>query len=321
MLARFQRPLLPELVTEIESWADHPQLNKLRAALYAHTDEHTFLNAVAEAMVARYLLNLDCELDFEVPTPSGKQADFQVTRDGERFYLHIKRLDTSQPAQRTLTVSSRLRVLERIKRPYIVSVRWKDNASDEQMQRLVTEAEPFIMQASVGDVFVVRDEETGREIGAVRIVAPWEGPRVTLTIGINGFIDDAPRMRRLLQRAYLQFMPRATNVILMCSSNTDDGTDFENALLGTHIERWDAFPPRGQRIAHGRAEDGFWYNRSNDMSHYAGWFQFCPESAEFQPLLWLRNSERISRRSEALVRDLFPEHAQQLTNGYHARHD
>lgn len=320
-LARFQRPLPAAMVREIESWAAHPHLSKLRNSLHAHTDEHTFLNAAAEAMVARYLLGLNCELGFEVPTPSGKQADFQVTRDGATFFLHVKRLDTSQPAQTTLTVSSRLRVLERIERPYIVSIRWKDQSTDDQMQRLVTEAGKFILHASVGDELVVRDESTRREIGAVRIVAPWEGTHVTLTIGLTGFIDDAPRMRRLLQRAYLQFMPKATNVILMCSSNKEDGNDFENALLGSHIERWDAFPPRGRRVAHGRAEDGFWYDKSNDMSHLAGWFQFSPDAAEIQPRLWLRDNERLTCPADALVCDLFPEHAESLPNGYHAPHD
>src|SRR5690606_13299311 len=128
----FQHPLPAGFTRDIESWANHPHLRQLRDSLHAHTDEHTFLNATAEAMVARYLLSRGCDLRLEVPTPSGKQADFEANRDGERFYLHVKRLDTQQPAQPATTVTARLRVLEQIRRPYIVSIRWSERASNEQ---------------------------------------------------------------------------------------------------------------------------------------------------------------------------------------------
>lgn len=291
-LPHFEVPLRAAMVREIESWAEHPQLAQLRESLHAHSDEHTFLNACAEAVVAKHLLAAGCELEFEVPTPSGKQADFQVSRDGERFFLHIKRLDTGSPTEKLLTISSRLRMLERIERPYIVSIRWKDGATDAQMQQLVTEAAPFIRRASVGDELTVRDENLPRgrrEIGAVRIVAPWDGSHVNLTIGLAGFVDEAPRMRKLLRRAYKQFMPRETNVILVCSSNTEDAEDFDTALLGSHIERWDAFPPQGQRVAHGRAEDGFWFNSSHELSRFAGWFRFSLDEITIKPRLWLRD--------------------------------
>lgn len=319
-LAQFQQHLPAGLMQEVDSWLTHPQLCRLRDSLHAHSDEHTLLNVCAEAMIARYLLQLNCDLRFEVPTPSGKQADFEVTRDGEQFFLHVKRLDTIQPSQTTLTVSSRLRILERIERPYIVSVRWHEPATDSQMQQFVTDAGKFIFQASVGDELVVRDEVTGNEIGAVRIVAPWEGSHVTLTIGITGFIDDAPRMRRLLQRAYLQFMPRATNVIMLCSSNKEDDSDFENALLGSHIERWDTFPPRGRRVAHGRAEDGFWHDKANELSRFAGWFQFSLDDAPLQPRLWLRDADAAPGPA-ALLSDLFPQQTKPTLNSYHAPHD
>ena len=62
-----------------------------------------------------------------------------------------------------------------------------------------------------------------------------------------------------MRKAYRQFMPGATNVILICSSHVEDAEDFATALLGSHIERWDAHPPQGRRVAHGRDADGFWH--------------------------------------------------------------
>ena len=105
------------------------------------------------------------------------------------------------------------------------------------------------------------------------------GSHVSLAIGLpSGFSDQTPRIHKLLNRAYQQFMPKAMNVILMCSRDPADVGDFQTALLGSHVERWDAVPPRGRRIAHGRAEDGFWYGGRFAESVVAGWFDFDPSA-------------------------------------------
>ena len=234
-----------------------------------------------------------------------KACDFEVTARGESFYLHVKRLDTEQPARRRLTISSRLRYLERIKRPYIVKVRWHEGTTDDQMQHLVRSASEFIEQARVGDELVVHDDD-GREIGGVLVVAPWEGPDVLLAIGLpTGFIDEAPRIRRLLRRAYRQFMPRATNVILICTSRSEDHEEFENALFGSHIERWDTFPKRGERIAHGRAADGLWNGHRYTESMVAGWFRLHPAAESIRVELWFRDGHRIDEARCQLLRELF----------------
>ena len=61
-------------------------------------------------------------------------------------------------------MSSRLRYLERIARPYVVKVRFPDNLTDQQMQRFVVSAAEFIRQARVGDELVIRDDD-GAELG------------------------------------------------------------------------------------------------------------------------------------------------------------
>lgn len=304
-LTRFQAGLSAAMVREIESWKGDEHLSKLHDSLQAHSDERTFLNACAEAMVARHMLQHGCELRFEVPTPSGKQCDFEVTRNGERFFLHIKRVTIDRPRRRRITVSSRLRLLERVERPYIVNIRWHEGLTDAQLQHIVFQGEQFLKHARLGDEFLIRDPKTNREIGGLQVLAPWEGTHVSLAIGLpTGFIDETPRFRKLMRRAYQQFMPRETNVILVCSSHDEDARDVETALLGSHIERWDRYPQRGKRIAHGRDSDGFWFEQRHDQSHYAGWFRFALQDDDFHSHLWLRDeadrSSAIGRQVAAL---------------------
>jgi hypothetical protein len=132
---------------------------------------------------------------------------------------------------------------------------------------------------------------------------------VIVNIGLpSGFIDQAPRFRRLMHRAHHQFMPRAVNVIAICSSHEGDQVDFETALLGSHVERWDAFPPRGKRVAHGRASDGFWHGQRFSDSHFAVWFCFSPDRTDITCRLWLRGRKAESLPAAAeLVRIFTPE--------------
>jgi len=289
------------VIDEIRGWKGHPELGRILGNLRSHTNRKAFFDTLAEATVARHLLARGCRLRFEVPTPLGRRCDFEVKAPQEggperTFYLHVKRLDSDRPVRhprQLMAVTSRLRVLERIARPYIVQVRWHEGLSAQQMQRLVTQAGEFILQARVGEEMISRDHD-GRELGGVRIIAPWEGTHVNVTIGLPpGFVDQAPRFRRLAQRAYQQFMPRAVNVIMICSGQVDDEGDFETALLGSHIERWDAYPPRGKRVAHGRANDGFWHGQRFSASKFAGWFCLAPDQAEARMRLWARDNMPI----------------------------
>lgn len=292
-LQLYQRQLHPDVVDDIRRWSEHPELAALYASLEAHTKPKTFFDTYAEAMVARHLQRQGCEMRLEVKTPAGKSCDFQVQQGDNRFYLHVKRLYTARPGRRKLAISLRLRVLERIERPYIVGVRWREALTDGQMQRFVTAASEFILQARVGDEHVVLDDERF-ELGGVRIVAPWEGATVSLVIGLpSGFIDETGRIYKLLRKAYEQFMPKAINVILICTSHDEDMADFESALRGQHVERWDTLPPRGRRIAHGRASDGFWEGASRLDSQVAGWFHFVPSDPDMRARLWFRETTPI----------------------------
>jgi len=302
---RFAAQCNPAVMSDILQWEGDADLGEILLTLQAQPDKRSFYNTYAEALVARHLLAHDCDLRFEVPTPTGKHCDFQVNVAGEEFFLHVKRVNTGRPMHTTLTVSSRLRILERIKRPYVVQVRWKDGLPDELMQKFVYDASRFIQRARIGDETLIRDENEN-EIGGVRIVAPWEGDHVLLAIGLpDGFVNEAPRIRKLMRKAYQQFMPKAANVIVVCTSHPDDFEDFETALLGTHVERWDALPPRGRRVAHGRDTDGFWYNNQYADSAAVGWFWFRPQDTQVNCRLWTRPGRDVAPHLHAVLEHLF----------------
>jgi hypothetical protein len=293
--------LHPLLRDAIESWRDDATLAPLYRKLRAHADEPKFLDATAEAMVAHYLRMRGATLSAEVITPAGRAADFIVHRNDLEYCLHVKRADTRAPHTRKLVISSRLRMLERIARPYTVSVRWDPMLRDVQLQQFVENAAEFIQRAHVGDESVIRDAQ-GRELGGVLVVAPWTGSHVHLTIGLpDGFVDETQRIRRLLRRAHRQFMPKMKNVILIGTSSPADVAAFESALLGAHVERWDTHPPEGRRIAHGRAEDGFWSRNRFADSLIAGWFLFAPEREEFLCRLWIRRADDAGHAVEQMI--------------------
>ncbi len=303
---RFRGELDPRVAAEIAGWAGHPELAKLHASLRAATDGGRFLNTLAEAVIARSLLARGCGLRVEVLTPSGRSCDFEVSAAGRRFFLHVKRLNASRPAQRRLTISSRLRYLERINRPYVVGVRFpEEGLTDEQAGRFVTAAAEFIRHARVGDELPVRDAD-GTPLGGCRILAPGQDRHVTLVIGLpEGLGSAAPRVWRLLRKAYRQFMPGAVNVILIASPGPEDGDDVATALLGSLIERWDAIPPRGQRVAHGRDTDGFWHEGRAVESQAAGWFAFDAAGDAMEHRLWVRPNSTLDPSMESVLRDLF----------------
>lgn len=296
------------VVKTILGWREHPDLGRLLSKLLSHTNPKAFYDSYAEAITALHVQSNGCELRFEIPTPSGKRSDFEVTCGEQKFYLHVKRIDTQYPQHaphRSQFTSAQLRALERIARPYIVQVRWNEQLSRDQMTLLVTQADAFIRRARVGDELIARDHD-GRQLGGVRIIAPWEGDHVSVTVGLrSGFVDQGPRFRKMLHRAYQQFMPRAVNVILICSDHLEDAVDFETGLLGSHIERWDAFPPRGKRVAHGRAADGFWHGQRFSESQFVGWFHFAPHERAWQSRLWVRENVEVDAAMTKLLQRLF----------------
>jgi hypothetical protein len=300
-LDRFGAEVDPAMLERVRTWDTHAGLRGLLDSLCSQKRRRRFQDLWVEAMVADRLHRAGCELETEVETPAGRTCDFRVRADGLEWFLHIKRLDKGDRRGRRLDISPRLRVLEHIERPFIVRIRWADGLDDELMQELVVRASTFLELAKIGDELTVRDE-SGLEIGAIRVVGPWEGRTISLAVGLpDGFIDESARIRRLLDKAYRQFMPRAENVILVVGNRPDDALDFEAALLGATEERWDSPPGRGRRMAIGRAEDGFWLENSRPDSRICGWCDVRPSSEALRADLYVRDDPPPAAAMASLV--------------------
>jgi hypothetical protein len=261
-----------------------------------HDELH--LSALAEAQFARHMLHAGCTLEFETATPSGKHADFRVQRDETRFFVHIKRLwvDSGEPAA---PMPKELLSLGRIARPMTLDMNWDSTANSTTMAQLAREAGDFALQASVGDELVVRDPD-GIWIGRARVAAPHAGTHVQLSTGSIDLREAAvPRAQRLLRRAFGQFMPGAPNVICIAGDGSDSAAALEIALLGSVVERWDVFPPKGQRMAHGRAEDGFWAQGLYEGSELVVWL---PVQGDEPTRLWRREGTSSNHDVEAILR-------------------
>ena len=97
-------------------------------------------------------------------------------------------------------------------------------------------------------------------------------------------------------------MPGSANVICVASDTAAACEAVETALLGSVIERWDRFPPRGHRVAHGRADDGFWSGGQCEMSSVVCWF---PVDGSAPARVWQRAApaapdSRDARAAEVL---------------------
>ncbi len=301
----FAHDLNPAIVGMIRAWQGDSELDKLYHRLQARKNRRGFLDSFAEALVALHARKQGCSISVEVPTPSGKTCDLLLERNGVKLYVHVKRLGGNRPRHQRLKISSRLRILECIQKPWIVKIRWNEDLDDDLMQAYVTAAASFIETARLGDEHVVRDNE-GNEIGGVKIMAPNDEKRVSLVIGLpTGFVDDSPRVLRLLQRADKQFMPKEANLILVCTPSIEGANDVNNALLGSHVERWDERPSKGKRVAHGRGDDGFWQANHMLESQMAGWFWLAPMHGEYQGKLWLRDGIELPSKVIELAKDIF----------------
>lgn len=227
-------------------------------------------SAACEAAIGLRLLARGARIQFEVPTASGRTADFLVRTATTTFALHVKRW--SPPDERpsaTMRVPAAIRRLERVRRPYLVGVRWP--GARLLVEPFLLEGTRFLQQASVGDEWVFRDGGDA-PAGGLRVLAPWPGDRVVLTVGLDATNEgEEARVQRLLRKAYAQFVVGMPNVIALVGGARSDERLIDTAIAGSHVERWDLFPPRGHRVAHGRGDDGFWSGERYALSRIVAW--------------------------------------------------
>lgn len=283
---------------------------------------------LAEHLVAAHLSRLGCALARDVPVPSGSSADFAVARDGERFHAHVKWLSHVEPrGGRTIDrrggdavdandsggrlrlgpIPRVLRELERIDRPVEVAIRWRAGAGCARFRRMVKEVAPFLRSARISEERVAHDTR-GMEIGRVRVVAPLDaGSRLRLIDErrMARRILQAARAQRLLRKALAQFAPRSTNVIVVVGSDPEQAHAMDLALRGSVVEDWSRFPRRGERVAHGRADDGFWSGGRASASTAVAWMLPGPSMRPARRVLWIRDGARLAPAVRQLLAELF----------------
>lgn len=285
------------------TWRGDPELGRLAERILHARDHDALATAAAEAIVAKRLRDQGCTLRVEIPTPAGRSCDFEVACGETTFFLHVKRLRPSWQST-PLLIPEVVRSLERIERPWIVALRWREGLRLSEMRRLLAETATFINDAHLGDEMTVRDD-AGEEIGAARILAPGPTPRVALVIGLpREFGDALHRVQRLLRKAFGQFMPGRVNVVAIVGES-DERHSVETALLGSPAERWDRLPPRGERIAHGRADDGFWHGGRYAESAAVAWCRANLSGEVTESALWIREGAEVSGSMRTFLERLF----------------
>ncbi len=222
-----------------------------------HARLHTSL--LREVLLARRLSALGFDVLSEVPTPRGRTCDLVATRGELALHIHVKCMDSSdRPHQlRSTRIPDAIRALEHVSRRLLVEVEWKPGMSSRALDSTAERLRSFLNRAAVGDECVVRSNR-----GTIRARCRVRSSRDTQGVAIIDGISEDPRAlveraRRLLRRAREQFLPGGENIIV-CYGPKQLQWVFEQALMGIPVERWDEFPRRGERVALGCADDGFW---------------------------------------------------------------
>ena len=147
-LDNFANDLNPAIVGQIRSWQGDKELDELFHRLQHRKTRRGFLDSFAEAQVALHARLMGCKITVEVPTPSGKMCDLLLERDGVKLYVHVKRLGGRSPSNKRLMISSRLRVLENIQKPWVVKIRWRAELDENALDALAR-TEPERLKAEI----------------------------------------------------------------------------------------------------------------------------------------------------------------------------
>jgi len=269
-LELFGKCINTRIFEDIKSWEKNPMLCKLFSAIQSANQSQRFFDLIAEAMIARHLLKLGWEPEYEYPTCNGKHADFKVSDGTNTFFLHVKRLNLDEKTQKGKNIQKRFKSLEKIKKPYLVAINLICEITDSQAQIFVRDTANFIEgTVQVGDIKEIFDTNNTL-LGKCKIHAIQNNKgHVLFSVAIGRSVDDQKRIYDKFYSAYKQFMPEGLNIILVALLWSDLIDDFESTLLGSTYEDYTVTP-----IARGRNNDGFWSNDKHSDSQVTGWFKF-----------------------------------------------
>ncbi|NBX25819.1 MAG: hypothetical protein EBQ99_07195 [Planctomycetes bacterium] len=254
----------------------------------------------AEVLVALRVIRAGCSVEAETPTPTGRTCDFRLERQGQRLFVHVKRLQLEpfDPPSIPAPLRSRLRVARGVR----AVLRWDARLDRGSLQRLGGAVAGFLRQGAIGESLVVKGPGE-RELGGVRLDRPTD--RLELRVERPDRTAALERLDRLLDRAAQQAMPGQPNAIVVVGSCAADADLLDQCLLGSFVARWDRLPRRGERQAFGRDDTGLWSGRAARDLTLACWVEM--QEARAVPRLsagqlWLRGEPAPSPASAALAR-------------------
>ncbi len=275
---------------------------------------HSASGPGAELLVAQRLARAGFLFARDVPTPAGRTCDFHARNGKLRLAIHVKSLDmVSERSQQPPPV---LRALQRIRRGVVLGLWWRTTLGSEALQSFGRVVRQFARRATVGEECAMRDPH-GELLGRCRLLGAGVGNHALIATGAEADPGAlAPRALRLMVRAHSQFEPRITNVIAVCAP-PEAVSAIDIAVLGTPQERWDQFPPRGQRVAIGRGEDGLFHGNSRREARYVIWLPLVDGADTGQAgRIWERAGAPADKGlAEALVAIIQPRRQRQHRAG------
>ena len=289
-LELFGKFINDRIFEDIKSWEKNPMLFKLFFAIQSANESQRFLDFITEAMIARHLIKLGWEPEYEYLTCKGKQADFKVSDGTNTFFLHIKRLNLDKKTQKETNIQKRFKSLEQINKPYFVKIELSCEITDLQTQKFVKVASNFIKgEVKVRDTKKIFDNNN-MPLGECTIHSVQNNKEHVSLIPIGNvrFVDDRKRIYDKFLSAYKQFIPNGLNIILVALLWSDQIEDFESALLGSTYEDHTVTP-----ITRGRNNDGFWSNDKHSASQVAGWFKFDFKNDNIIFRIWYRQNYQV----------------------------
>jgi hypothetical protein len=294
-----------DVVRDIESWPDHPELGKLYRRLDGLGDPNEFVNIYSKAMMARHLWQHGLDVQVDVPVPDNKPANLRATRGDVSFVVHVKRLNPDRATREQLAVVGRTEPLQQIMRPIIALLDFNHLLSDEQMHRFVGECEPFLAGAQLGQQMTVTDSD-GTPLGTCQAWREWKGPHVTVMAAPSlRWGRDWRRFRTMLVTAYARFMPAAFNVVMVTGAWPDDAGPVERALLGTPYVKREGRGRHARTVDQGRKPDAFWSEGQHPESKAVGWFFFDLKRSWLRSCLWFRPGADIDPAVRAELTRIF----------------
>ena len=277
---------------ELNSWKADSELSKIVRRLEAVSRPDQFLDCFAEYAIARRFVVHGCQVEVEVATARGRNADLKASKGSSCLYAHVKRLNPEQKYSRQEKLEPLFAPLEKLKRPIHVQLDLNPDLTHEQAQAVIKIVRPFLLRASKGEEMTLSDN--GVNMGIARILGEGEAECTMIWVHFGMQENtDRDRLPKKFSQAYGQFMPKATNVVFVAWNQWETDHElyeFENVLLGT---TWgetvfdSSMQPRTVRS--GRKSDGFWSGDRHPDSQAACCFRFLISTGDIEHKLWIRD--------------------------------